>query len=92
MNTGMKNYIANERGGWATSAGYIKFSFARSIHFGRVYTSASSGTRGKEADLCEALRYVVLILNCVNEINNHQQLSWPGTTLHGGFWSSHELH
>jgi len=30
----MKNYIARE-GGWATSAGYVKFSFARSIHFGR---------------------------------------------------------
>lgn len=26
MNTGMKNYIANETGGWATSTGYIKFS------------------------------------------------------------------
>ena len=26
-NTGMKNYIANESGGWATSLGYIKFSF-----------------------------------------------------------------
>lgn len=56
MNTAMKNYIANERGGWATSAGYIKFSFARSIHFGRLYTSGSGNSRGKEADLCEALR------------------------------------
>ncbi len=58
LNTGMKNYIANENGGWATSAGYIKFSFGRSIHFGRVYTNGSGHTRGKEADLCEALRYV----------------------------------
>lgn len=54
--TGMKNYIANEQLGIATSIGYVKFSFTRSIHFGRVYTSGSSGTRGNEADLCEALR------------------------------------
>jgi len=56
MQTGMKNYIANGNGGWATSAGYVKFSFSRSIHFGRVYTNGSGSTRGKEADLCEALR------------------------------------
>ena len=55
--TGMKNYIANENLGIATSAGYIKFSFNRSIHYGRVYTNGASGTKGKEADLCEALRY-----------------------------------
>ena len=54
--TGMKNYIANEGLNIATSAGYIRFSFSRSIHFGRVYTSGASGTRGREADLCEALR------------------------------------
>lgn len=54
--TGMKNYIANEDLDIATSAGYVRFSFTRSIHFGRVYTSGASGTKGKEADLCEALR------------------------------------
>jgi len=54
--TGMKNYIANEHGGWATSAGYLRFSFGRSIHYGRVYTSGTGGSAGKEADLCEALR------------------------------------
>lgn len=56
IQTGMKNYIANENGGWATSAGYVKFSFSRSIHFGRLYTNGSGSSRGKEADLCEALR------------------------------------
>jgi len=60
LHTGMKNYIANENGGWATSAGYIKFSFSRSIHYGRVYTNGSGNTKGKEADLCEALRFVLL--------------------------------
>ncbi len=52
--TGMKNYIANESGSWATSSGYLRFSLARSIHFGRVYTHGAGGTSGKEADLCEA--------------------------------------
>lgn len=61
--TGMKNYIANEAGGWATSAGYLRFSFARSIHFGRVYTSGA--TPGKEADLCEALRCLGQALHCM---------------------------
>lgn len=60
----MKNYIANESGGWATSTGYIKHSFARSIHFGRVYTNGSSG-KGKEADLCEALRCLGQGLHCM---------------------------
>ena len=54
--TGMKNYIANEDLEIATSAGYVKFSFSRSIHFGRVYTSGARGTKGQEPDLCEALR------------------------------------
>lgn len=70
--TGMKNYIANERGGWATSANYIKQSFTRSIHFGRQYT-ASSGTfsKGKEADLCEALRCLGQGLHCLEDFGAH---------------------
>ncbi|XMA15753.1 hypothetical protein WAI453_008544 [Rhynchosporium graminicola] len=55
-NSGMKNYIANESGGWATSSGYVRFSLQRSIHFGRLYTNGSGNSKGKEADLCEALR------------------------------------
>lgn len=58
----MKNYIANESGGWATSSGYIKFSFQRSIHFGRLYTNGSGNLKGREADLCEALRYVYITI------------------------------
>lgn len=64
-NTGMKNYIANESGGWATSAGYVKFSFARSIHFGRLYTNGAGNSKGKEADLCEALRCLGQGLHCI---------------------------
>ena len=65
VNTGMKNYIANESGGWATSAGYVKFSFSRSIHFGRLYTNGAGNTKGKEADLCEALRCLGQGLHCM---------------------------
>lgn len=69
--TGMKNYIANESGGWATSAGYLRFSFARSIHFGRLYTSGGSGSKGKESDLCEALRCLGQALHCMEDFSAH---------------------
>lgn len=62
--TGMKNYIANEQLNIATSTGYIKFSFERSIHFGRLYTSGAS-QRGREEDLCEALRCLGQGLHCM---------------------------
>ncbi|KAL2354425.1 heterokaryon incompatibility Het-C [Cryomyces antarcticus] len=68
-NTGMKNYIANESGGWATSSGYIKYSFARSIHFGRLYTSGAQ--RGREEDLCEALRCLGQGLHCLEDFGAH---------------------
>ncbi|RKU43342.1 hypothetical protein DL546_004797 [Coniochaeta pulveracea] len=70
MRTGMKNYIANEQGAWATSAGYLRFSFARSIHFGRLYTSGGHGA-GKEADLCEALRCLGQALHCMEDFSAH---------------------
>ncbi|KAK3320728.1 heterokaryon incompatibility protein Het-C-domain-containing protein [Cercophora scortea] len=69
--TGMKNYIANENGGWATSAGYLRFSFARSIHFGRMYTSGGHGRAGKEDDLCEALRCLGQALHCMEDFSAH---------------------
>lgn len=69
--TGMKNYIANEDGGWATSAGYLRWSFARSIHFGRVYTSGAHGTKGKEEDLCEALRCLGQALHTMEDFPAH---------------------
>lgn len=68
---GMKNYIANESGQWATSSGYVKHSLARSIHFGRVYTSGSHGTRGKEEDLCEALRCLGQALHTLEDFGAH---------------------
>lgn len=67
----MKNYIANENGGWATSSGYVKFSFARSIHFGRLYTNGTGNSRGREADLCEALRCLGQGLHCMEDFGAH---------------------
>lgn len=66
---GMKNYISNEQGGWATSSGYVKHSLARSIHFGRMYTSSSN--RGREEDLCEALRCLGQSLHTLEDFGAH---------------------
>lgn len=69
INTGMKNYIANETGRWATSSDYIKYSLSRSIHFGRLYTSGSN--RGQEKDLCEALRCLGQALHTFEDFSAH---------------------
>lgn len=66
----MKNYIANERGDWATSVAYIKYSLGRSIHFGRLYTKGGHG-KGKEEDLCEALRYLGQGLHTLEDFAAH---------------------
>jgi hypothetical protein len=70
MSTGMKNYIARETGQWATSAGYLRFSFARCIHFGRQFTHGTSGS-GKDADLSEALRCLGQALHCMEDFSAH---------------------
>ncbi|KAI9768335.1 MAG: hypothetical protein M1840_004943 [Geoglossum simile] len=90
--TGMKNYISNETGGWATSSGYVKYSLSRCIHFGRVYTSGAQGTAGKEADLCEALRCLGQALHCMEDFGAHsnyvelalRELNFSGVFPHTG--------
>ncbi|EXL78648.1 hypothetical protein FOPG_07312 [Fusarium oxysporum f. sp. conglutinans race 2 54008] len=67
--TGMKNYIANENGNWATSAAYLRYSLARSIHYGRLYTSGSK--KGNEDDLCEALRCLGQALHTMEDFSAH---------------------
>ncbi|BCR90531.1 Het-C domain-containing protein [Aspergillus chevalieri] len=67
--TGMKNYIANERGDWDTSAAYVKHSLSRSIHYGRIYTS--SGRKGNEEDLAEALRCMGQALHTLEDFGAH---------------------
>lgn len=69
-NTGMKNYIANERGDWATSAAFIKFSLSRSIHYGRTYTNGGQ-KKGNEEDLCEALRCLGQGLHTLEDFAAH---------------------
>lgn len=68
--TGMKNYIANEKGDWATSAAYIKYSISRSIHYGRLYTSGGH-SKGKEEDLFEALRCLGQGLHTLEDFGAH---------------------
>lgn len=70
-NTGMKNYIANERGNWATSIGYVKYSLTRAIHFGRVFKHGGGGSSGKEADLFEAFRCMGQALHCLEDFGAH---------------------
>jgi uncharacterized membrane protein YgcG len=67
----MKNYISNEQGPWATSAGYVKFSFSRAIHYGRMYTHGPSGERGKDENLAEALRCLGQGLHCLEDFGAH---------------------
>lgn len=87
-NTGMKNYIANESGGWATSSGFVKYSFARSIHFGRLYTSGPN--RGREEDLCEALRCLGQGLHCLEGKSLDQCRSCMRLIL-DRFWRPHSI-
>lgn len=98
--TGMKNYIANERGGWATSAGYVKFSFARAIHFGRMYTHGPNGERGSEANLAEALRCLGQGLHCLEDFGAHtnytelalRELGYSNVFAHTGTQTEVNLH
>ena len=69
--TGMKNYIANDNLGIATSSGYVRHSLERSIHYGRLYTNGSGGSKGKEADLCEALRCLGQALHTMEDFAAH---------------------
>jgi Heterokaryon incompatibility protein Het-C len=67
----MKNYIANTRGDWATSAAYIKYSFERCIHHGRLYTNGHGFFKGKDEDLAEALRCLGQGLHCLEDFGAH---------------------
>src|SRR5436305_164215 len=96
----MKNYIANEQGGWATSSGYVKFSFARAIHFGRLYTHGPSGQRGRDEDLSEALRCLGQGLHCLEDFGAHtnytelalRELGYHNVFPHVGIQAGINLH
>ncbi|KAF1944464.1 Het-C-domain-containing protein [Clathrospora elynae] len=99
-NTGMKNYIANEQGGWSTSTGYVKYSFARAIHFGRLYTHGPSGQRGRDEDLAEALRCLGQGLHCLEDFGAHtnytelvlRELGYSNVFPHVGVQAGIDLH
>jgi hypothetical protein len=98
--TGMKNYIANESGGWATSAGYLRFSFARSIHYGRVYTSGGHSKAGRDEDLNEGLRCLGQALHCLEDFSAHsnycelalRELGYRDVFPHCGYGTEINLH
>jgi len=72
MHTGMKNYIANGRGDWATSAAFVKYSFTQSIHHGRLYTNGSGRfSKGKDEDLAEACRLLGQGLHTLEDFGAH---------------------
>ena len=67
----MKNYIANEKGDWATSAAFVKHSFERSIHHGRLYTNGHGLFKGKDEDLAEGLRLLGQGLHTLEDFSAH---------------------
>ncbi|KAJ4503969.1 hypothetical protein HRR83_007728 [Exophiala dermatitidis] len=69
--TGMKNYIANGAGDWATSAAFVKYSFERSIHHGRLYCNGHGIFKGKDEDLAEALRCLGQGLHTLEDFGAH---------------------
>ena len=69
--TGMKNYIANGEGDWATSAAYVKYSFERSIHYGRLYSNGRGFFQGRDEDLAEALRCLGQGLHTLEDFGAH---------------------
>lgn len=71
METGMKNYIANGKGDWATSAAYVKYSFEQSIHHGRQYTNGHGIFKGKDEELAEALRCLGQGLHTLEDFGAH---------------------
>jgi hypothetical protein len=67
----MKNYIANSTGDWVTSAAFVRYSFERSIHHGRLYTSGHGLFKGKDEDLAEALRCLGQGLHTLEDFGAH---------------------
>ena len=64
--TGLKNYIATENMGIATSAGLVRNLFGRSIQLGRQYARSSN-----KADLYEALRLLGTGCHCLEDFSAH---------------------
>lgn len=61
--TGLKNYIANEQGGWTTSSRYIRDSLLRAIELGRQAPT--------NVERYEALRLLGQALHCLEDFPSH---------------------
>ena len=64
--TGLKNYIATENVGIASSAGLVRDLFGRSIELGRQFART-----GNKADLHEALRLLGTGCHCLEDYSAH---------------------
>ncbi|KAL1879966.1 hypothetical protein VTK73DRAFT_6546 [Phialemonium thermophilum] len=64
--TGLKNYIANERAGIMTSAYHVRRLFTKCIELGRSY-----GRNHRKEDLYEALRLLGTGLHCLEDFLAH---------------------
>jgi Heterokaryon incompatibility protein Het-C len=64
--SGMKNYIANERAGIDTSAGLVRKLFGHSIQLGRQYARSKN-----KDDLYEALRLLGTACHCLEDFSAH---------------------
>jgi Heterokaryon incompatibility protein Het-C len=64
--TGLKNYIANERAGIDTSAGLVRNLFGHSIQLGRKYARSKN-----QDDLYEALRLLGTGCHCLEDFSAH---------------------
>lgn len=60
--TGLKNYIANERAGIVTSAGHVRKLFTKAIQLGRQYARHRN-----KADLYESLRLLGTGCHCLED-------------------------
>ncbi|WVN85209.1 uncharacterized protein L203_100354 [Cryptococcus depauperatus CBS 7841] len=64
--TGMKNYIANENGHWATSKALIRQRLQECIHYGRLYKA-----NGNKADAYEAFQLLGRALHTLEDFTAH---------------------
>ncbi|KAK0494474.1 heterokaryon incompatibility protein HET-C [Armillaria luteobubalina] len=64
--TGMKNYIANESGGWDTSKALVRRTLEKCIHLGRQHRS-----QGRKQDEYEAYRLLGQALHTLEDFSAH---------------------
>ncbi|KAG6873655.1 hypothetical protein C0995_012588 [Termitomyces sp. Mi166 len=72
--TGMKNYIANEQGGWDTSKSLVRRLLERCIHLGRQHRA-----QGRKEDEYEAYRLLGTLLHTLEDFTAHS--NWCEITL-----------